>query len=121
MALRTDDSKTLAEKVDALREAVARLTDHVLAPRAVLSVGPQQITVLSTVAGGELVTVTYPVGSTTVLSVQPDGTFETRPAGSCGPYETGLKQSAQGRIVYAPIGPGGPAYLIALTDAIPNA
>jgi hypothetical protein len=33
------------------------------------------------------VTMTYPAGSDTVASLQPDGTLATRPAGTAGPWE----------------------------------
>ncbi len=80
----------------------------------VVAIGPHQITELD----GDLVTVTYPVGADTVLSVQPDGTVETRPPGSRGPYETGLRRPD--RIVFAPLGPAGTVYLVPFTDVIPN-
>jgi hypothetical protein len=80
----------------------------------VVAIGPHQITELD----GDLVTVTYPVGADTVLSVQPDGTVETRPPGSRGPYETGLKRPD--RIIFAPLGPAGSVYLAPFTDVIPN-
>ncbi len=80
----------------------------------VVAIGPHQITELD----GDLVTVTYPVGADTVLSVQPDGTIETRPPGSRGPYETGLKRPD--RIIFAPLGPAGSVYLAPFVEAIPN-
>jgi hypothetical protein len=82
--------------------------------RAVLAIGPHQIHVLD----GDRVTVAYPAGATTVLSVQPDGTMETRPAGSAGPYETALL--AGDRLVYAPTGLGGAVYLLPYAAEIPN-
>lgn len=33
-------------------------------------------------------TYTYPKGADTVLSVQPDGTFQSRPAGTAGAWES---------------------------------
>jgi hypothetical protein len=82
----------------------------------VVAIGPHQINPLDD--GGEFVTVTYPVGADTVLSVQPDGTVETRPPGSRGPYETGLKRPD--RIIFAPLGPAGSVYLAPFVEAIPN-
>jgi hypothetical protein len=51
--------------------------------------------------------------------VQPDGTIETRPAGSAGPYETAMLQVD--RLVYAPTGTGGAVYLLPYVGVIPNA
>ena len=68
----------------------------------VLAIGPHQINRLD---GADVVTVTYPVGTTTVLSIQPDGTVETRPAGSQGPYECALLKPD--RLIFAPLGPTG--------------
>ena len=80
----------------------------------VVAIGPHQINQLD----GDLVTVTYPVGADTVLSVQPDGTIETRPPGSQGPYERGIKRPD--RIIFAPLGPNGAVYLAPFTEVIPN-
>jgi len=80
----------------------------------VVAVGPSQINVLD----GDLVTVTYPAGTTTVMSVQPDGTIETRPQGANGPYERAILKSD--RLVYAPIGPAGKAFLVPYADTLPN-
>jgi hypothetical protein len=81
----------------------------------VLAIGPHQLHHVT----DDLVTVTAPVGENTVLSVQPDGTLETRPAGAQGPYELALLKVD--RLVYAPLGVGGPVYLLPYADAIPNA
>jgi hypothetical protein len=80
----------------------------------VVAIGPHQINIID----GDLVTVTYPVGADTVLSVQPDGTVETRAPGSRGPYETGLKRPD--RLIFAPLGPNGSVYLAPFSDVIPN-
>jgi hypothetical protein len=80
----------------------------------VVAIGPHQINILD----GDLVTVTYPVGADTVLSVQPDGTVETRAPGSEGPYERGLKRPD--RIIFAPLGRAGNVYLVPFTETIPN-
>ena len=53
---------------------------------------------LNRVDGG--VTVSNPDG--TVLSVQPNGTFETRPGGTAGPYEV-AQQSGQD-LIFRPAG-----------------
>jgi len=82
----------------------------------VVAVGPQQINLLDEVSG--LCTVTYPVGASTVLSVQPDGTIETRPHGSAGPYELAIRKPD--RLIYAPIGPAGKTFLIPYADVLPN-
>jgi hypothetical protein len=86
------------------------------APELVLvrCVGPHQINTLE----DGCVTVTHPVGSDTVLSVQPDGTLETRPAGTAGPSERALRKPD--RLVYAPLGEAGQAFLIPYTETIPN-
>jgi len=81
----------------------------------VAAIGPHQITRLD---GDELVTVTYPAGTTTVLSVQPDGRIETRPAGANGPYERAVLKSD--RLIYAPVGPAGAVYLVPYADVLPN-
>ena len=49
---------------------------------------------------GSVVTVTYPYGANTVLSVQPDGagTYQTRPQGTQGAYET-FTVTAQGLFI----------------------
>lgn len=47
---------------------------------------------------GGYVTATFPDG--TVLSVQPDGRFEHRPAGTTGPYE--LAERAGNTLTYRP-------------------
>lgn len=124
MALRTED-KHLGEKLDALTASIDELTQAVgavVVPRGLLTIGPQQCTVIGPAPDGDYVTVTYPMGSDTVLSVQPpDGVFETRPAGTAGPYELGLRQAGLGRIVYAPQGSEGPTFVLPYSDAIPNA
>ena len=81
----------------------------------VAAIGPHQITRLD---GDALVTVTYPAGTTTVLSVQPDGRIETRPAGANGPYERAVLKSD--RLIYAPVGPAGAVYLVPYADTLPN-
>jgi hypothetical protein len=80
----------------------------------VVAIGPDQITHLD----GDLVTVTYPVGASTVMSVQPDGTIETRPANSRGPYECAIKKPD--RLIFAPLGRNGRVFLVPYTDVIPN-
>lgn len=82
---------------------------------AVTAIGPHQLNAVT----DDLVTVTYPVGSNTVLSVQPDGSWETRMQGAQGPYELALKKVD--RLVYAPQGAEGPVFLVPFADAIPNA
>lgn len=124
MVLRTED-KSIGDKVEALTEAVDALRqamEDFVVPRGLLTVGPQQCTVIGAAPDGDYVTVTYPMGADTVLSVQPpDGVFETRPAGTAGPYELGLRQAGLGRIVYAPQGSDGPTFVLPYSDAIPNA
>lgn len=93
----------------------ARTTSNEAADVAVLAIGPHQIHVLD----GDRVTVAYPAGASTVLSVQPDGSMETRPAGSAGPYETAIL--AGDRLVYAPTGVEGAVYLLPYAAEIPNA
>jgi hypothetical protein len=79
----------------------------------VLAVGPHQLQKLDATH----VTVRWPVGETTVLSIQPDGQIDTRPEGTCGPYEVALL--AGDRLVYAPQGAEGPVYIVPYTSALP--
>jgi hypothetical protein len=82
----------------------------------VLAVGPHQINLLDEASG--LCTVTYPAGSTTVLSVQPDGTVQSRPQGAAGVYERAILQSD--RLIYAPTGPVGKVFVVPYVDVLPN-
>lgn len=83
------------------------------------AVGPGQINVLgSSASGAELVTVTYPPGRDTVLSIQPDGTSELRPHGTAGAYERAIRTSD--RITYAPLGNGGSPWVVAYCADLPN-
>lgn len=55
------------------------------------AIGPTQINVLGpSASGASIVTVSYPAGRDTVLSVQPDGSLEVRPHGTAGPWERAL-------------------------------
>lgn len=83
--------------------------------KCVMAIGPQQLNRLSET----LATVTYPVGDTTVLSVQPDGSIELRPEGTGGPYEICLVHAD--RLIYAPLGVGGPVFLFPYSAVLPNA
>ena len=98
----------------ARRRAFEQITDAVELD-VVACIGPHQI---NPVAGSTDVTVTYPVGSNTVLSMQPDGTIATAPAGTEGPYERAVR--LPDRLVYAPLGANGTAYLLPYVDQIPN-
>ena len=60
---------------------------------------------LNQVDGG--VTVSLPDGS--VLSVQPDGSYQTRPAGTAGPYE--VARVSGNFLIYTP---GDKAYAVAM-------
>jgi hypothetical protein len=107
-------------QTDALRAVQhARLHEPDTAPddelHLVRCIQPHQINRL---ADSEDVTVTYPPGSETVLSVQPNGTALLVPLGTQGPYERArLKPD---RLVFAPQGSDGHAYLLPYTDQIPN-
>jgi hypothetical protein len=83
--------------------------------RLVRCIGPHQI---HRIADSDEVTVTYPVGSDTVLSAQPDGTWTLVPFGTEGPYERAIVKPD--RLVFAPLGPDGAAFLVPYTDVIPN-
>jgi len=77
------------------------------------AIGPQHIHRLSET----LVTVTV-IGSGEVLSVQPDGSIQTRPSGSAGPYEVALLD--RDRLIYAPLGAAGAVFILPYCPAIPN-
>jgi hypothetical protein len=65
------------------------------------------------------VTVTYPPALGTVLSVQPDGTTTVSPSGSEGPTNWAVLKPD--RLVYAPTGAAGAAFLLPYAGAdIPN-
>ena len=53
-----------------------------------------------------------------VLSMQPDGTWQTRPAGTAGNYER-CKRTAAGA-VYRPIGADGKTWLVGVAAETPN-
>lgn len=81
------------------------------------AIGPSQINVLGpSSSGASIVTVTYPAGAATVLSVQPDGSIQTRPHGTAGPYERAVLKD--GRLTYDI---GGKFFLIPYASESPNA
>lgn len=83
---------------------------------SIAAIGPAQINVLGPSASGTpIVTVTYPVGTDKVLSMQPDGAIETRPKGTAGPYERALLHPD--RLVYES---GGNVYLLPYASETPN-
>ncbi len=47
-------------------------------------------------------TTNYPDGADTVMSVQPDGAIETRPAGTAGPYEVAVLTVAGDALMFGP-------------------
>ncbi len=53
-----------------------------------------------------------------VLSVQPDGSFQTRPAGTAGPFERAVIQGTG--LVYRPLGAEGRAFFLGLALSWPN-
>lgn len=77
-------------------------------------IGPAQINVI----GGNIVTVTYPAGADTVLSVQPDGSIATRPHGTADAYERALCKGD--RLVYNPTGPTGRTFVLPFAAEVPN-
>lgn len=81
---------------------------------SIQAIGPHQINRVT----DTLVTVRYPATDTTVISMQPDGRFELRPAGTAGPYE--LARLESDRLVYAPLGSGGGVWLLPYAGDIPN-
>lgn len=101
------------------RRAVGKLAAMIgtMKITSIAAIGPAQINVLGPSASGTpIVTVTYPVGTQTVLSMQPDGTIETRPRGTAGPYERALLHAD--RLVYES---GGIVYLLPYASETPNA
>lgn len=82
---------------------------------AVVAIGPHQINPLD----DPFVTVRFPPDATTVLSVAPNGTVETRPEGTQGAYERAIRKVD--RVIYAPTGPNGAVYIFPFVEQIPNA
>lgn len=86
------------------------------------AIGPSQINVLGPSASGTpIVTVTYPVGSSTVLSVQPDGSISTRPQGTAGAYERAILKGD--RLIYESAEPNqrhGKMFIIPYAPESPN-
>ena len=56
----------------------------------------------------------------TCCSVQEDGTEQTRPAGTDGPFERCKKNKAETGVIYRPKGPFGRCFFKGLTDTWPN-
>jgi hypothetical protein len=56
------------------------------------------------------VTVSYPAGASTVLSIQQDGSIQTRPQGTAGAFE--LASISGNSLVYAPSGTTGEAFMV---------
>ncbi len=80
------------------------------------AIGPSQINVLGPSANNTpIVTVTYPVGADTVLSVQNDGSIQTRPHGTAGPWERALLKGD--RLIYES---GGKFFLLPYAPESPN-
>jgi hypothetical protein len=59
------------------------------------------------------VAVIWPAGSDTVLSVQPDGRYETRPRTAIGPWESAKKVG--NKLVFQP---GGKVYVVPLIEGL---
>lgn len=72
---------------------------------------------LNDVGGGNF-TVTYPSNADTVLSVQPDGSIQTRPHGTAGPYE--LCRINGGFVAFRPAGVKASAYILPFAQDCPN-
>lgn len=88
---------------------------------------------LNAVTGGFTVTITNPLpvsytgignagdtlaggtGSGLVLSCQPDGTLQTRPAGTAAAYESATQQN--GLLIYCPIA-GGPCFAVPYANGL---
>ena len=64
------------------------------------------------------VTVTYPARLDAVLSVQATGTTALAPTGAQGPSELAVLKPD--RVVYAPLGKAGRAFLLAYASTLPN-
>lgn len=78
------------------------------------AIGPQQINRITET----LVTVRANAAGD-VYSVQPNGEVQTRPIGTAGPFELAILKPD--RLIYAPEGPYGRAFIVPYCDAIPNA
>jgi hypothetical protein len=67
---------------------------------------------------GRWITVSYPPAVGTVLSVRSNGATTVQPPGSQGPGELAVPEPD--RVVYAPLGAAGAAFLLPYAAAIPN-
>ena len=59
------------------------------------------------------VAVVWPSGSDTVLSVQPDGSYQKRPKGSIGPWESAVQKGD--KLVFQP---DGHIYVVPFIDGL---
>lgn len=78
------------------------------------AIGPYQLND----QGDGTVTVTYPPGSSDVLSVQPDGSIETRPKGTNGPYERAKVNGTS--LAFCPLGTAGSTWFVPYAPMVPN-
>lgn len=65
--------------------------------------------------GGTRYTVNWPHGATTVLSVQPDGSYQTRPQGTAGAYE--VCQKSGDKLVFSPRS-DGTVYVVPIIEGL---
>jgi hypothetical protein len=95
-------------------------------PRAITAVAKDQLVACDNgevcAAVGAVATLTRDDGSPSqagdVLSVQPDGTLQTRPKGTTGLYERAIVASVG--LIYRPKGSDGGAYIVPLVNDWPN-
>jgi len=72
---------------------------------------------LNDLGNGEF-TVRYPADADTVLSIQPDGSVQTRPHGTTGAYERCRRNGTS--LAFRPLGVKGATYIVPIVDDAPN-